>query len=69
MVQELNNFITLKKDRSSALSAKAELLAESSSRGVQKPLTGGCLACAACCCLMATPAAKSRCTTAVYASH
>ena len=43
MVQELNNFITQKKDRSSALSAKAELLAESSSPGPQKPLTGASL--------------------------
>ena len=40
MVQELNNFITQKKERSNALSARAELVAESSSRGAQKPLTG-----------------------------
>lgn len=43
MVQDLNNFITQKKERSSALTAKAELMAESSSRGPQKPLTGECI--------------------------
>ena len=42
MVQELNNFITQKKERSNALSARVELIAESSSRGPQKPLTGEC---------------------------
>ena len=40
MVQELNNFITMKKERSSAVDAKKELLAESSSRGQQKTVSG-----------------------------
>ena len=40
MVQELNNFITMKKDRSGAVDAKKELLAESSSRGQQKTASG-----------------------------
>ena len=40
MVQELNNFITMKKERSSAVDAKKELLAESSSRGQQKTVNG-----------------------------
>ena len=40
MVQELNNLITMKKERSSAVDAKKELLAESSSRGQQKTVSG-----------------------------
>ena len=40
MVQELNSFITMKKERSSAVDAKKELLAESSSRGQQKTVNG-----------------------------
>ena len=40
MVQELNNFITMKKERSSAVDAKKELLAESSSGGQQKTVSG-----------------------------
>ena len=47
MVQELNNFITQKKEHSSALDAKKELVAESSSRGQQKPLGGECF-CSSC---------------------
>ena len=40
MVQELNNFITQKKEHSSALDAKKELVAESSSRSQQKSVNG-----------------------------
>ena len=40
MVQELNNFITQKKEHSSALDAKKELVAESSSRSQQKSANG-----------------------------
>jgi len=47
MVQELNNFITQKKEHSNALDAKKELVAESSSRGQQKPL-GGDRFCSSC---------------------
>ncbi len=47
MVQELNNFITQKKEHSNALDAKKELVAESSSRGQQKPLGGECF-CSSC---------------------
>ena len=42
MVQELNNFITQKKEHSSALDAKKELVAESSSHSQQKSVNGGC---------------------------
>ena len=41
MVQELNNFITMKKERSSALDARRELTeAGSSSKSSQKAVTG-----------------------------
>lgn len=50
MVQELNNLITMKKERSNALDAKKELVAESSSRGQQKPLNGEQSTCADSCC-------------------
>ncbi len=41
MAQELNNFITLKKEHSIALDAKKELVAESS-RSQQKSVHGRC---------------------------
>ena len=50
LVQELNNLITMKKERSNALDAKKELVAESSSRGQQKPLNGEQSTCADSCC-------------------